>query len=68
MFEVRHADDAWELGVLFAAGFIDGCFTVIGIPDHLQEIFNAGRSDAGNLSEERIEKFANEWDVVWEGA
>ena len=69
MFEVRHADDAWELGVLCAAGFIDGTFPDhIGIPDHLKEIFNAGRSDASNLSKERIDKFANEWDVVWEGA
>ena len=69
MFDVQHEDDAWELGVLSAAGFIDGTFPdLVGIPDHLREFFNAGRSDASNLSKERVEKFAIQWDVVWEGA
>ncbi len=64
MFEVRHEDDAWELGVLFVNDFIDGSGPELGVPEHLQKFFNAGCSDASNLSEERVFKFACQWGVA----
>ena len=58
MFEVRHEDDAWELGVLYVNDFIDGSGRELGVPDHLQKFFNAGCSDASNLTEERVFQLA----------
>ena len=63
MFDVEHEDDAWELGVLFVNDFVDGSSPELGVPAHLQEFFNAGCSDARNLSEERVFQFACQWGV-----
>ncbi len=64
MFDVQHEDDAWELGVLFVNDFVDGSGPELGVPAHLQEFFNAGCSDASNLSEARVQHFANQWGVA----
>lgn len=63
MFDVEHEDDAWELGVLFANNFVGGSGPELGVPAHLQEFFNAGCSDARNLSEQRVFQFACQWGV-----
>ena len=63
MFEVMHEDDAWDLGVLFVNDFVDGSGPELGVPEHLQQFFNAGCSDASNLSEERVEILALRWGV-----
>jgi len=63
MFEVRHEDDAWDLGVLFVNDFVDGSGPELGVPAHLQQFFNAGCSDASALSEERVEILAMRWGV-----
>ena len=64
MFEVRHEDDAWELGVLFVHDFVDGSGPELGVPEHLQRCFNAGCSDASNLSDSRVDQLANQWGVA----
>ncbi len=63
MFDVEHEDDAWELGVLFVNDFVDVSGPELGVPAHLQAFFNAGCSDARNLSEERVFQFACQWGV-----
>ena len=63
MFDVEHEDDAWELGVLSVNKFVVGTGPELGVPAHLQEFFNAGCSDARNLSEERVFQFACQWGV-----
>jgi len=63
MFDVQHEDDAWELGVLFVNDFIHGSGPELGVPERLQKFFNAGCSDASNLSEERVFKLACQWGV-----
>ena len=63
MFDVEHEDDAWELGVLFVNDFVDGSGPELGVPAHLQAFFNAGCSDARNLSRERVFQFAFKWGV-----
>jgi len=64
MFEVRHEDDAWELGVLFVHDFVDGSGPELGVPEHLQRFFNAGCSDASNLSDARVDQLASQWGVA----
>ena len=64
MFEVRHEDDAWELGVLFVHDFVDGSGPELGVPEHLQRFFNAGCSDASNLSDARVDQLASQWGVL----
>ena len=64
MFEVKHEDDAWELGVLFVNDFIDGSGPELGVPAELQKFFNAGCSDASNLAPERVFQLACRWDVA----
>ena len=69
MFDVQHEDDAWELGTLKACGFFDSpsgsrSAKELGVPDNLVEFFNAGCSDASNLSDERVFKFACQWGVA----
>lgn len=61
MFDVQHEDDAWELGVLFVNDFIHGSGPELGVPEHLQKFFNAGCSDARNLSDLRVEQIAMSW-------
>ena len=63
MFEVRHEDDAWELGVLFVNDFVHGSGPELGVPEHLQKFFNAGCSDASNLSDARVDQLASQWGV-----
>ena len=64
MFDVQHEDDAWEIGVLFVNDFVDGSGSELGVPANLQEFFNAGCSDASNLSEERVFQLASQWGVA----
>ena len=64
MFEVRHEDDAWELGVLFVHDFVDGSGPELGVPENLQRFFNAGCSDASNLSDARVDQLASQWGVA----
>jgi len=63
MFEVRHADDAWDLGVLFTAGHVEGTATELGVHAELVEFFEAGQHDHAALSEARVEQLACRWDV-----
>ena len=63
MFDVQNEDDAWELGVLFVNDFVDGSGPELGVPEHLQKFFNAGCSDASNLSDARVEQLASQWGV-----
>ena len=64
MFEVRHEDDAWELGVLFVNDFIQGSGPELGVPEHLLQFFSAGTSDASNLSDDRVDQLASQWGVA----
>ena len=69
MFDVEHEDDAWELGVLKACGFFDspsGSLSAkdLGVSASLVEFFEAGCSDARNLSDVRVFKFACQWEVA----
>lgn len=66
MFEVRHEDDAWELGVLKACGFFDSpngsqSAPELGVPNGLVKFFDAGRADHNNLSDLRVESLALGW-------
>jgi len=68
MFDVKHEDDAWELGVLKACGFFDSpggsqSAEALGVPADLASFFNAGMHDHKNLADVRIEQFANQWGV-----
>ena len=59
VFEVRHKDDAWELGVLHAAGFkVD-----VVLKDQLLKAYETGRHDSKVVAGNRIEKFAALWGV-----
>ena len=63
MFVVKHADDAWEVGVLKARGVFDspnGSMTAeeLGVPATLLESFEAGMQDHHVLSDERVELIA----------
>tara|TARA_A100001011_G_C13601734_1_gene552360 strand:- start:91 stop:300 length:210 start_codon:yes stop_codon:yes gene_type:complete len=69
MFDVEHEDDAWELGVLKARGFFDSpngskSAEELGVPSTLVEFFEAGLHDHHALSEERVFKFACQWEVA----
>jgi len=61
MFQVLNADDAWDVGVLSAAGLVDGSASALGVPRELVGSFAAGRSDHGNLSGERVGVLAARW-------
>ena len=63
MFEVRHADDAWELGVLHTASRGEGTATELGVHAELVEFFEAGQHDHAALSEARVEGLAARWTV-----
>ena len=68
MFEVQHEDDACELGVLKARGFFDSpagsqSAKELGVPAGLVEFFDAGLHDHQALSDERVFKFATQWEV-----
>lgn len=60
-FNVRHEDDAWELGVCHAAGELEGTAESLGVPAHLVEFFEAGKADHKNLSQDRIDQFVCQW-------
>ena len=64
MFEVRHEDDAWDLGVLFTAGHVRGSTAELGVPVELVEFFAMGQHDHAALSESRVEQLACQWDVL----
>ena len=61
MFEVKHEDDAWELGVLLARGFVSGSTEELGVPEPLEKFFFAGCHDHHALSDERVENIAMGW-------
>ena len=63
MFEVRHEDDAWDLGVLHTAGHVEGCPLLLGVPTHLVESFEHGQHDHAALSEARVDVLAAMWGV-----
>ena len=59
MFVIQSETDAWEVGVLKAAGYIDGeTAEELGVPAHLSEFFEAGVQDHGTLSDERVDSIA----------
>tara|TARA_Y100000310_G_scaffold192309_1_gene192264 strand:- start:2045 stop:2233 length:189 start_codon:yes stop_codon:yes gene_type:complete len=61
MFEVLNTDDAWDLGVLSAAGLVDGSASALGVPRELVGHFAAGRSDHANLPNSRVGVLACRW-------
>ncbi len=63
MFEVRHKDDAWDLGVLHTAGHVEGSAEELGVRAHLVEFFEAGQHDHAALSEARVGVLAARWGV-----
>jgi len=63
LFSVRHADDAWELGVLFDAGFIsESSPELLGVPQNLVEFFKAGQHDCKALTIDRVKQLGDQWD------
>ena len=63
LFSVRHADDAWELGVFFDAGFIsESDPELLGVPEHLVEFFKAGQHDCKALAIDRVQQLGDRWD------
>ena len=63
MFEVRHEDDAWDLGVLHTAGRVEGTAAELGVPAELVEVFEHGQHDHAVLSEARVGVLAARWTV-----
>ena len=59
MFVIQSETDAWEVGVLKAAGYIDGeTAEELEVPAHLVEFFEAGVREHCNLSGERVDLIA----------
>ena len=59
MFVIQSKTDAWEIGVLSAAGYLDGrTAEELGVPADLVEFFEAGVQDHRNLSDERLDSIA----------
>ena len=65
MFEVRHEDDAWEIGVLNARFFFGDLKDAqeLGVGFDLRSAFQAGMHDHCNLTAERVQHFADQWGV-----
>ena len=63
MFDVQHEDDAWDVGVLWGAGLIDGSASELGIPQELEEFFEYGQHDGANVPESRVLVLAARWQV-----
>jgi len=61
MFEVLNKDDAWDIGVLQAAGLVKGSVKELGVPDELVEHFEAGQHDHGTIAKTRIVILASRW-------
>jgi len=61
MFKIKHEDDAWELGVLFARGWVSSTAEELNVPEPLEKFFFAGCHDHHNLSDERVENIAMGW-------
>ena len=63
MFEVVHEDDAWDVGVLWGAGLVEGSASELGVPQELEEFFEFGQHDGASLSDARIAQLAMRWQV-----
>jgi len=63
MFEVEHADDAWDVGVLHKAGLVVGSAEELGVPSELVSHFEHGQHDHRNLSEAQVARLAMRWEL-----
>lgn len=63
MFDVQHEDDAWDVGVLWGAGLIEGSASELGVPQELEEFFEFGQHDGASLSDARVSQLALRWQV-----
>ncbi len=63
MFDVQHEDDAWDVGVLWGAGLVEGSASELGVPEELEEFFEFGQHDGANLSDARVAQLAQRWQV-----
>jgi hypothetical protein len=61
MFEVEHEDDAWDVGVLHAAGLVEGSAEELGVRSELLSHFEHGQHDHRNLSESQVARLALRW-------
>ena len=61
MFEVEHADDAWDVGVLHKAGLVEGSAEELGVSSELMSHFEHGQHDHRNLSEAQVARLAMRW-------
>jgi hypothetical protein len=61
MFEVEHADDAWDVGVLHRAQLVEGSAEELGVPSELLAHFEHGQHDHRNLSESQVARLAHQW-------
>ena len=63
MFDVQHEDDAWDVGALWGAGFVEGSASELGVPQELEEFFEFGQHDGAALSDARLARLAAQWQV-----
>ena len=63
MFDVQHEDDAWDVGVLWGAGLVEGSASELGVPQELEEFFEFGQDDGAGLSDARVSQLAQRWQV-----